>query len=64
MKRTLHLVVMVMPNYRSVDVPGSTYFLTEVTYRRQRFLCDDDVRLALRDGINETRIHFPFDIDE
>ncbi len=42
---------------------GGTYFFTVVTYRRQRFLCDDDVRLALDGVINVKRIHLPFDID-
>ena len=42
---------------------GGTYFFTVVTFRRQRFLCDDDVRAALRDGIKTTRERFPFDID-
>ena len=42
---------------------GGTYFFTVVTYHRQRFLCDDDVRLALDGEINEKRIHLPFDID-
>ncbi len=42
---------------------GGVYFFTVVTYRRQRFLCDTDVRMALRVGINEVRQQLPFDID-
>ncbi len=52
-----------MPNYRRANVAGGAYFFTLVTYRRQRFLCDDDVRAALRDGINKTRQQLPFEID-
>ena len=52
-----------MPNYRRADIGGGTYFFTVVTYRRQRFLCDDDVRNALREGIEKTREGYPFVID-
>ncbi len=52
-----------MPEYRWADLAGGTYFFTVVTYRRQRFLCDDDVRTALRDGINKTRERYPLAID-
>jgi hypothetical protein len=31
------------------------YFFTVVTFRRQRFLIDDDVRAALREGIQLTQ---------
>lgn len=52
-----------MSNYRRANVTGGTYFFTVVTYRRQPFLCDDDVRNALRDGIKQIRQRFPFEID-
>jgi len=52
-----------MPNYRRANVTGGTYFFTVVTYRRQTFLCDDDVRMALRNGIEQTRKRYPFEID-
>lgn len=52
-----------MPDYRRARVAGRTYFFTVVTYRRQRFLCDDDVRGWLRAGIEKTRQRYPFDID-
>ena len=52
-----------MPNYRRARLQGGTYFITVVTFRRQRFLCDDDVRKALRDGINKTQGKYPFGID-
>ncbi len=46
---------MLMPNYRRANVTGGTYFFTVVTYRRQTFLCDDHVRLVLRDGIEKEK---------
>lgn len=52
-----------MSNYRRANVGGGTFFFTVVTYRRQRILCDDDVRDALRAGIEKTRVGHPFDID-
>ena len=44
--------VLAMSHYRRDYTPGATYFFTVVTYRRRSFLCDDDVRNALRDAIN------------
>lgn len=43
--------------------PGATYFFTVVTYRRRSFLCDDDVRNALRDANQLTRENYPFVIE-
>jgi len=37
-----------MSRYRRANTPGATYFFTVVTYRRRGFLCDADVRIALR----------------
>ncbi len=51
-----------MSNYRRVYIPGGMYFLTVVTFRRKRFLIDDDVRAALREGIQITRQTKPFEI--
>ncbi|WP_333877474.1 REP-associated tyrosine transposase [Methylobacter sp.] len=51
-----------MSNYRRVYVPGGLYFFTVKTFRNQRFLIDDDVRGALREGIEFTRQSKPFDI--
>jgi len=51
-----------MPNYRRVYVPGGLYFFTVKTFRNQHFLTDDDVRAALREGIQFTRQSKPFDI--
>ncbi len=52
-----------MPNYRRANAKGGTYFFTVVTYRRQGFLCDENVRHALRNGIQNTRAIHPFEIN-
>ena len=53
---------VVISDYRRVYLPGGMYFFTVVTFRRQRFLIDDDVRAALREGIQFTRQTKPFEI--
>lgn len=52
-----------MSEYRRAQVPGGTFFFTVVTYNRQSFLCDEDVRNALRDAIAKVRARHPFNID-
>ena len=52
-----------MPNYRRADSPGATYFFTVVTHSRQPWLTNNDVREALREGIEQTRLRHPFTID-
>jgi len=52
-----------MPDYRRANAKGGTYFFTVVTYRRQRFLCNENVRNALREGIKATQSAHPFTID-
>lgn len=52
-----------MSHFRRSRVTGGTFFFTVVTCRRQRFLCDDDVRVALRESIRHTREQHPFEID-
>lgn len=52
-----------MSRYRRADTPGATYFFTVVTYRRRAFLCDEDVRAALREAITKVRNQHPFQID-
>jgi len=51
-----------MSEYRRSNIKGGTYFFTVVTHRRQNVLLDDDVRVALRVAIKNTRITFPFQI--
>lgn len=52
-----------MSRYRRANVKAGTYFFTVVTYRRQTFLCNNNVRAALREGIQQTRTQYPFTID-
>jgi putative transposase len=52
-----------MPNYRRAKIPGATYFLTQVTYQRRPWLCDDIARQALRSAIVQVRQKYPFTID-
>lgn len=52
-----------MSNYRRANKKGGTYFFTVVTHRRQKFLCNDAVRIALRAGIRDVQQKYPFTID-
>jgi putative transposase len=52
-----------MPNYRRPHIPGGTYFITQVTYRRQPWLCSKIGRVALRAAIEHVRQHYPFSIE-
>ncbi len=52
-----------MPRYRRARGTGGTYFFTVVSFRRQAILCDAAVREALREGIDKTRQHYPFEIN-
>ncbi len=52
-----------MSRYRRANTAGATYFFTVVAYRRQRILCDERVRKALRDAIVSVREKRPFTID-
>ena len=51
-----------MPNFRRWSVPGGTYFFTQVTDRRVRFLTCDLARSLLRRAIGDTRRRWPFEI--
>jgi len=52
-----------MPNYRRSKIKGGTFFFTVVTYRRQKFLCNKNVRQALGIGIRKTKKIHPFVIE-
>ncbi|MDD1415381.1 transposase [Dolichospermum sp. ST_con] len=52
-----------MPNYRRPNISGATYFLTQVTYQREPWLCRDISRQALREAIQTVRKKYPFSID-
>ncbi len=57
------LGILFMSNYRRADVKGGTYFFTLVTFKRQKILCENDVRSALREGIQRVRLENPFHIN-
>ena len=52
-----------MSDYRRINVPNGMYFFTVVTYRRQKILCDADIRESLRTAIKSVRENYPFVID-
>ena len=52
-----------MPNYRRADMTGATYFFTLVSHRRRPILCDDAIRLSLREAITTVQNKHAFDID-
>jgi len=52
-----------MPNYRRPHIYGGTYFITQVTYQRQPWLCSDIGRVALRTALEHVRQTYPFSID-
>jgi len=52
-----------MPNYRRAYVPGGTFFITIVTYRRRSILAEPEnvarLRTALRQVMGEAPFHIP-----
>lgn len=52
-----------MSNYRRANTKGGTYFFTVITYRRQKILCNEEMRIALREGIRQVQEAHPFVID-
>jgi putative transposase len=52
-----------MSNYRRLYVNGGTYFITQVTYQRQPWLCSEIGRLALREAIQHVRQQHALEID-
>ena len=52
-----------MPNYRRSNVAGGTYFITQVTYQREPWLCTKIVRNALREAIKKVQQKYYFLID-
>ena len=51
-----------MPRYRR-SLTGTTCFFTVVALRRRPILCDDAIRIALRDAIERVRTRLPFVTD-
>ncbi|MGD2181334.1 REP-associated tyrosine transposase [Lusitaniella coriacea] len=52
-----------MPNYRRPQTSGGTYFITQVTHQRDKWLCKDIGRQALREAILKIKSKHPFLID-
>ena len=52
-----------MPNYRRPHISGGTYFITQVTYQREPWLCTNIGRKALRESISIVRQKHPFTIE-
>ena len=52
-----------MPRYRRSHAPGTTYFFTVNTYRRQQLLTHPDVLATLRTSFRTVRAQHPFRID-
>ena len=52
-----------MSRYRRVKIPGGTYFFTQVTYLRNRWLCKEISRHTLRKAIELVKQQYPFTID-
>jgi putative transposase len=48
-----------MPNYRRPHTPGGTYFITQVTYQRQPWLCTQLGRIALRHALRHVQQQQP-----
>ena len=52
-----------MSQYRRANTPGGSYFFTLVSYRRQAILCDEPIRIALREAIKTVQSSRPFTVD-
>ena len=52
-----------LSNYRRANTKGGTYCITLVTYNRQRFLWDENVRNVLCEGIKATQATHSLTID-
>ena len=52
-----------MSNYRRPYINGGTYFITQVTYQRQHWLCSEIGRMALREALQHVRQQYPFEIN-
>jgi putative transposase len=52
-----------MSNYRRPHVSEGTYFITQVTYQRDKWLCSDIGRKGLREAIEKAKEKYPFSIE-
>ncbi len=51
-----------MPDYRRVFIKGGTYFLTLVTYKRQRIFADSLARTIFFEAVKHVQKYHPFEI--
>ena len=51
-----------MPNYRRLYIPGSTVFLTWITYQRNPLFANLQNITLLRQAVSQTKHEFPFKI--
>ena len=51
-----------MTNYRRAQFDGGYYFFTVITYKRRKFLTNENARLCLRQAIQATKEKNHFDI--
>ena len=52
-----------MSNYRRPRVSEGTYFITQVTYQRDKWLCSDIGSKGLREAIEKVKEKYPFSIE-
>ena len=52
-----------MSNYHRLKIQGGTYFFTVVTEQRQAILTQPNMRIALREAIEQVRLTRPFNIE-
>ncbi|NEO34659.1 MAG: transposase [Symploca sp. SIO3C6] len=52
-----------MTSYRRMKAAGSTYFFTQVTHHRQKWLCSAIARPLLRSAFLTVKAKYPFSID-
>jgi putative transposase len=50
-------------NYHRLKIQGGTYFFTVVTEQRQAILTQPNMRIALREAIEQVRLTRPFNIE-
>lgn len=52
-----------MSNYRRVYIPGSTYFFTLTAYKRKPIFDNEEVRVLLRQAMDDVKRKYPFEIN-
>ena len=52
-----------MPNYKRPKIAGGTYFITQVTHKREPWLCTETARQAIKQAIKKVKKKYPFTIE-